>query len=122
MSVCYDLRFPELYRVLAVRGARILLVPSAFTLPTTRDHWEVLLRARAIEDQAFVVARQPDRRAQPGLPLRRALDDRRPVGARARHGAGRARPSRSPSSTSTRQDEIRRRLPSLANRRPEVYA
>ena len=56
MSICYDLRFPELYRILAVRGARILLVPAAFTLATTREHWEVLLRARAIEDQAFVVA------------------------------------------------------------------
>ena len=56
MSVCYDLRFPELYRGLALRGARILTVPAAFTLATTRDHWEVLLRARAIENQAFVVA------------------------------------------------------------------
>src|SRR4029078_6781477 len=56
MSICYDLRFPELYRILAVRGARILLVPAAFTLATTREHWEVLLRARAIEDQAFVIA------------------------------------------------------------------
>ena len=67
LTVCYDLRFPELYRVLAVRGARVLLVPAAFTLATTRDHWEVLLRARAIENQAFVVARQPDRRSTPGL-------------------------------------------------------
>ena len=56
LSICYDLRFPELYRALAVRGARVLLVPAAFTLATTRDHWEVLLRARAIEEQAFVVA------------------------------------------------------------------
>jgi deaminated glutathione amidase len=56
MSICYDLRFPELYRGLALRGARILTVPAAFTLATTRDHWEVLLRARAIENQAFVIA------------------------------------------------------------------
>src|SRR3954465_4336707 len=56
LTVCYDLRFPELYRILAVRGARILTVAAAFTLATTREHWEVLLRARAIEDQAFVVA------------------------------------------------------------------
>jgi predicted amidohydrolase len=56
LSICYDLRFPELYRILAVRGARVLTVPAAFTVPTTRDHWEVLLRARAIENQAFVVA------------------------------------------------------------------
>jgi predicted amidohydrolase len=56
LSVCYDLRFPELYRDLAARDALILLVPSAFTVPTGSDHWEVLLRARAIENQAFVVA------------------------------------------------------------------
>jgi predicted amidohydrolase len=56
MSVCYDVRFPELYRGLALRGARVLAVPAAFTLATTRDHWEILLRARAIENQAFVVA------------------------------------------------------------------
>lgn len=56
LSVCYDLRFPELYRELVLRGAEILLVPSAFTVPTGSDHWEVLLRARAIENQAFVVA------------------------------------------------------------------
>ncbi|HEX2128966.1 MAG TPA: carbon-nitrogen hydrolase family protein [Solirubrobacterales bacterium] len=56
LSICYDLRFPELYRILAVRGARVITVPSAFTLATGRDHWEVLLRARAIENQAFVVA------------------------------------------------------------------
>ena len=57
LTVCYDLRFPELYRILAVRGAKILTVSAAFTLATTREqHWEVLLRARAIEDQAFVIA------------------------------------------------------------------
>jgi deaminated glutathione amidase len=56
LSVCYDLRFPELYRILAVRGARLITVPSAFTLATGRDHWEVLVRARAIENQAFLIA------------------------------------------------------------------
>ena len=56
MSICYDVRFPELYRALSSLGATILAVPSAFTLATTRDHWEVLLRARAIENQAFVIA------------------------------------------------------------------
>jgi predicted amidohydrolase len=56
LSICYDLRFPELYRVLALHGARVLTVPAAFTLATTRDHWEVLVRARAIEQQAFVIA------------------------------------------------------------------
>lgn len=56
LSVCYDVRFPELYRALVDRGATVLLVPAAFTVPTGRDHWEVLLRARAIESQCFVVA------------------------------------------------------------------
>lgn len=56
LSVCYDLRFPELYRKLVERGARILCVPAAFARETGRDHWEVLLRARAIENQCYVVA------------------------------------------------------------------
>ncbi|MBI3932247.1 MAG: carbon-nitrogen hydrolase family protein [Acidobacteria bacterium] len=56
LSVCYDLRFPELYRELVRRGARILAIPSAFTDRTGKDHWEVLLRARAIENLAFVLA------------------------------------------------------------------
>jgi deaminated glutathione amidase len=56
LTVCYDLRFPELYRILALRNAMVVTVPSAFTERTGRDHWEVLLRARAIENQFFVVA------------------------------------------------------------------
>ena len=56
MTICYDVRFPELYRALSERGAEILAVPAAFTLATTRDHWETLLRARAIENQCFVIA------------------------------------------------------------------
>jgi len=56
LSVCYDLRFPELYRRLVDLGARLITVPSAFTRETGKDHWEVLLRARAIETQTFVLA------------------------------------------------------------------
>ncbi|MHB8419306.1 MAG: carbon-nitrogen hydrolase family protein [Myxococcales bacterium] len=56
LSICYDLRFPELYRRLSRAGAEILTVPAAFTLMTGKDHWEVLLRARAIENQCYVVA------------------------------------------------------------------
>lgn len=56
LSVCYDVRYPELYRMLALRGAEVMMVPSAFTLQTGKDHWELLLRARAVENQAFVVA------------------------------------------------------------------
>jgi predicted amidohydrolase len=56
LSVCYDVRFPELYRALAARGARMVAVPSAFTLETGKDHWHVLLRARAIENQVYLFA------------------------------------------------------------------
>jgi predicted amidohydrolase len=56
LSVCYDVRFPELYRALVDLGSTVLLVPAAFTVPTGRDHWEILLRARAIESQCFVIA------------------------------------------------------------------
>jgi len=56
LSICYDLRFPELYRALAADGAEALVVPAAFTVTTGKDHWHVLLRARAIETQAYVVA------------------------------------------------------------------
>lgn len=56
LSVCYDLRFPELYRALGLLGARMLVVPAAFTQHTGKDHWHVLLRARAVENQAFVIA------------------------------------------------------------------
>jgi len=56
LSICYDLRFPELYRAHAAKGARMIAVPSAFTLETGKDHWHVLLRARAIENQVYVMA------------------------------------------------------------------
>lgn len=56
LSICYDVRFPELYRALVTRGAEVLFVPSAFTYETGKDHWDVLVRARAIESQAFVLA------------------------------------------------------------------
>lgn len=56
LSICYDLRFPELYRALSAAGADVLVVPAAFTVTTGKDHWHVLLRARAIEAQAYVIA------------------------------------------------------------------
>jgi predicted amidohydrolase len=67
LTICYDLRFPELYRILAVRGATVVTVPAAFTETTTRDHWEVLLRARAIENQCFVVAANQVGEPAPGM-------------------------------------------------------
>ena len=56
LSVCYDLRFPELYRRLTAAGAQVIFVPSVFTVPTGRAHWETLLRARAIENQVYIIA------------------------------------------------------------------
>jgi predicted amidohydrolase len=66
LSICYDLRFPELYRRLADRGARLIAVPAAFTMDTGKDHWEVLLRARAIENQVYVLAAAQCGTAPPG--------------------------------------------------------
>lgn len=56
LAICYDLRFPELYRLMAAQGAQILFNPSNFTLPTGKDHWEPLLRARAIENSCYMIA------------------------------------------------------------------
>jgi len=66
LTICYDLRFPELYRSLALAGARLILVPAAFTLYTGKDHWEPLLRARAIENQVFVAAPAQLGTSEPG--------------------------------------------------------
>jgi len=120
MSVCYDLRFPELYRVLAVRGARVLTVPSAFTTPTGRAHWEILLRARAIENQAFVLAPNQSGKAPPHYDSygHSAIVD--PWGellAEAADGEGFV----AADLDLERQAEIRSTLPSLANRRPAAY-
>ena len=120
MTICYDLRFPELYRILALRGARVLLVPAAFTLATTRDHWETLLRARAIENQAFVVAANQIGEFAPG---RRSggrsmiVDPWGTVLAQAQDTVGVIVAELD----LARLDEIRSSLPSLANRRPSAY-
>jgi predicted amidohydrolase len=121
MAICYDLRFPELFRVLALRGARVVSLPAAFTLPTTRDHWETLVRARAIENQVFVVAanqvgEHPGGHHSGGRslivdPWGRVLaraDGERPGHVVAELDFG-------------EQDAIRTRVPLLAQRRPKLY-
>jgi predicted amidohydrolase len=120
LSVCYDLRFPELYRILAVRGARVLTVPAAFTLTTTRDHWETLLRARAIENQAFVIApnqigEHPGGHRSGGRSM--IVDPWGLVLAQAPDGEGHI----TVDLDFARQSEIRAQLPSLANRRAHAY-
>jgi predicted amidohydrolase len=120
MSICYDLRFPELYRILAVRGARIITIPAAFTLATTRDHWETLVRARAIEDQAFVIAANqfgahPAGQHSGGRSM--IVDPWGVVLAQAADSEGHIVAELD----LERQREIRVSLPSLANRRPDAY-
>lgn len=56
LAICYDLRFPELFRILSLRGADVIVLPAAFTMTTGKDHWEVLIRARAIENQVYMVS------------------------------------------------------------------
>jgi predicted amidohydrolase len=120
LSICYDLRFPELYRILAVRGARIVTLPAAFTLTTTRDHWEVLVRARAIENQAFVIAanqfgEHPAGQHSGGRSM--IVDPWGLVLAQAPDSEGHIVAELD----LERQLDIRTRLPSLANRRPQAY-
>ncbi len=120
LSVCYDLRFPELFCALAVRGAQILMVPAGFTLHTGRDHWEVLLRARAIENLCYVVApahvgKYPPNRecfgrsmiVDPwGLVLAQAQDMPTVIMAEI---------------DLSQIERARAQLPSLEHRRPEIY-
>jgi deaminated glutathione amidase len=121
MSVCYDLRFPELYRILAIREAELISVPAAFTLPTTRDHWEVLLRARAIENQCFVIAPNQIGNHPGGLRSggRSMIVD--PWGL-VLATAPDAETAIVADLDLDNLRDIRRRLPSLARRRPQVYA
>jgi predicted amidohydrolase len=120
LTICYDLRFCELYRILAVGGARIFTIPSAFTLATGRDHWDVLVRARAIENAAFVIAPNQWGEAPPhyssygrsaiadpwGVVLAQAPDEECFIAADLDLDA---------------QARVRESLPALANRRPDAY-
>ena len=116
LSICYDLRFPELYRRLAIDGAKMIVVPAAFMLHTGRDHWEVLLRARAIESQCYVVAAgqigdHDPRRTCFGRSM--IIDPWGTVLAQAPDTVGIV----TAEIDLGRLDEIRTELPSLANRR-----
>jgi deaminated glutathione amidase len=126
LTVCYDLRFPELFRILAVQGARIVTLPAAFTKVTGQAHWDILIRARAIENQAFMVAADqigthpPDRETFGGSLI---VDPWGEVLARAPDAAsGAAEPSFVAADLDLgRQDEVREKLPSLANRVASAY-
>ena len=121
LTICYDLRFPELYRILALGGARVITVPANFTRITGEAHWEILLRARAIENQAFVIA--PGQGMRPGpegdsYGNSMIVDPWGEVLARA--------PMEGDCFIAAdldlaRQDELREKLPSLANRVAAAY-
>jgi predicted amidohydrolase len=117
LSICYDLRFPELYRAMAVAGARLFAVPAVFTERTGRDHWEVLLRARAIENGAWVLAAAACGRGGPGaIPAwgrSMVVDPWGRVIATAGSGEAIVRAEIDVSLA----DAARRQIPALANRR-----
>ena len=120
LTVCYDLRFPELYRVLALEGAELVTVPANFTERTGRDHWAVLLRARAIENQLYVVAP-----AQVGEPM----PGRRSYGRSAIVDPWGTVLAQAPDEETVivaeidraRVRDVRAKLPSLASRVPDAY-
>ena len=121
LTICYDLRFPELYRALADMGALIVTVPAAFTMTTGRDHWHTLVRARAIENQAYVVAANQSGCHGPGLEsYGRSLivDPWGVVLAQAPDGEGVAVADLD----MARLEQVRASLPALRNRAPYGYA
>jgi deaminated glutathione amidase len=122
LTVCYDLRFPELYRILALEGARVVTIPANFTRPTGQAHWEVLIRARAIENQVFVIAAAqvgacPEEQG-PTYGNSMIVD---PWGQTLARAGGDEPGFISADLDFARQDEVREKLPSLANRVPDAY-
>jgi nitrilase len=116
LSVCYDVRFPELYRHLSAQGAQLLAIPSAFTAPTGRAHWETLLRARAIENLCYVIAPaqsgfHPSGRETYGDSM--IVDYWGRILARVPRGRGCAVASVDPA----RQAQVRRSFPALVHRK-----
>jgi predicted amidohydrolase len=122
LSTCYDVRFPELARILTLRGATVLAVPSAFTAATGPAHWELLLRARAVENQVYVVAAGQHGRLPPGMPACHGhsmiVDPWGEIVAE-RHEPG---PGVVVADLdAARLDRVRAELPVLAHRRPDAY-
>lgn len=120
LAICYDLRFPELFRILALNGARAIFLPAAFTMTTGKDHWETLIRARAIENGVYMIASGQWGKHQPGnwcYGRSIVVDPWGTVLTTAPDGVGIAMAMIDP----TRVETVRRQIPSLANRRPEAY-
>jgi predicted amidohydrolase len=121
LAICYDLRFPELFRILALEGAQAIMLPAAFTLTTGKDHWEALIRARAIENGLYMIAPAQWGTHPPGnwcYGRSMVVDPWGTVMTTASDGVGIAHATVDPS----RVAMVRRQIPSLANRRPEAYS
>ena len=121
LTICYDLRFPELYRILALQGARVITVPANFTRITGAAHWEVLLRARAIENQVFVVAPGQGRGSGPDTDSYGNSMIVDPWGEVLARAGGEGACFVAADLDLARQEEIREQLPSLANRVAAAY-
>lgn len=120
LTICYDMRFPELYRCLALAGAKVIAVPAAFTAFTGKDHWEPLLRARAIENQCYIIApaqwgEHPVGRQCYGRSI--IINPWGTVIAQAPDGEGVVVANLD----MVELERIRKSVPSLANRRPQIY-
>ena len=121
LATCYDLRFPELFRALALLGAEVLLLPAAFTRETGRDHWEPLIRARAIENGCYIVAAGQVGAFPPGRMAHGHSMIVDPWGRVLAEADGEAPGNIMAEIDTARVAEVRRRIPSLTNRRPEIY-
>ena len=121
LTVCYDVRFPELYRILALQGALVVTVPANFTRVTGAAHWEVLLRSRAIENQVFVVAPAQAGEYPPGKPAYGNALIVDPWGEVLARAPGEGETFVAADLDFDRLAEVRERIPSLANRVPGAY-
>jgi predicted amidohydrolase len=121
LSVCYDVRFPELYRILALNGALILSVPANFTRTTGEAHWELLLRARAVENQAFVIAPAQAGEYPPGQPAYGNAMIVDPWGEVLARAPGEGETYAAADLDFARLADVRAKLPSLQNRVPGAY-
>ena len=121
LSICYDLRFPELYRMQAVGGAKVLVVPACFTRQTTEAHWATLLRARAIENQCFVIAANQVGEIAPGMEAGGESMILDPWGTTMAKADTTSEMLISAELNFAELDRIRGELPSLASRQPDAY-
>ena len=121
LSICFDLRFPELYRLQAVDGAKILLVPACFTRKTTEAHWETLLRARAIENHCFVIAANQVGEIAPGMETGGSSLILDPWGVALCKADTTSEMVISAELDFSELERIRSQLPSLASRQPHTY-